>query len=66
MGTGKVLLVFCSLVKGETESKVLAFVRCMKCVPPLDKADESLRLVCLQWTDGGSAEHGYDNEREKI
>lgn len=38
----------------------------MTCVPPLDKADEDLKFVCLQRATAGSAEerHGVEKKGE--
>lgn len=53
---GNVVLLFGLLKKGESEGDGRAFVRYMDFVPSLDKRDEALRCVCLQWATAGCAE----------
>lgn len=59
----KVLLLFCSLMKGENEGEKLAFMPYMECLPPSDEVDKSLRFACLQLATSGSAEERHNVEK---
>lgn len=44
----KLPVLFRCLTKAKSESKELAFLQYMECVPLLDKADDTPRTVCVQ------------------
>lgn len=63
--TGKVLLLFQCLKMRANKGKGLARVQYVKCVPPLDQTEESLRGAFLQYTAVRSAETEHDAVEKK-
>lgn len=60
MRLGKVLLLSQCLRKRDQEDEELSFVQYIKCVPPSEKLDGSLRHVSMQWASAGSADKRHD------
>lgn len=45
---GKLVLLFHCSVNGESNGDELSLVRCVECLAPLCKVEETLKFVCLE------------------
>lgn len=58
--------LFWGMINNDSKGRKLAFMRYLRFVQPLDKVDEALRCVCLQWETESSAETEHDVREEVV